>query len=107
MPTAMLESAEDLVALVTGQPLAMATARDAFAFEESLYDCDIGGWLDLRDASRKGTVAAWCHGAAGIGLSALDRASSVIGTDAMFGTISWYPWVAITLLVIWSACLYG
>lgn len=63
------------LALATGQPTAMATARAAFAFEEALYDADVGGWLDLRDARRLSAVATWCHGAVGIGLSALDLAA--------------------------------
>ncbi len=63
------------LALATGQPAAKEAAQAAFAFEESLYDPGIGGWLDLRDATRQSAVAAWCHGSAGIGLSALDLAA--------------------------------
>ena len=61
--------------LATGQEDAAATARAAFAFEESLYDPDAGGWLDLRDPGRHTTAATWCHGAVGIGLAALDLAA--------------------------------
>lgn len=45
-------------------------AEAAFRFEESLYDEALGGWRDLREPGR--TAAAWCHGAAGIGIAAAD-----------------------------------
>ncbi len=59
------------LALATDDAAAAATARAAFAFEESLYDDSIG-WRDLRDPERRAAVPAWCHGAVGIGLSAVD-----------------------------------
>ncbi|MBK6762063.1 MAG: type 2 lantipeptide synthetase LanM family protein [Micrococcales bacterium] len=42
----------------------------AFDYEARLYDEQLGNWPDFRD-QRVGTVpmVAWCHGAAGIGLS--------------------------------------
>jgi type 2 lantibiotic biosynthesis protein LanM len=49
-----------------------ATAEAAFAFEESLYDPAQAGWIDLRAPGHTG--AAWCHGAGGIGVAAVDLA---------------------------------
>ncbi|QMU80254.1 type 2 lantipeptide synthetase LanM [Streptacidiphilus sp. PB12-B1b] len=46
------------------------TAEAAFAFEESTYDPALAGWIDLRAPGHTG--AAWCHGAGGIGLAAVD-----------------------------------
>jgi type 2 lantibiotic biosynthesis protein LanM len=57
----------------TGDERFTATARAAFAFEESLYDRAAGGWLDLREPGR--TAATWCHGAGGIGICARDLAN--------------------------------
>jgi lantibiotic modifying enzyme len=45
-------------------------AEAGFRFEESLYDEALGGWRDLREPGL--TAAAWCHGAAGIGIAAAD-----------------------------------
>lgn len=47
-----------------------ATAAEAFAFEQTLYDPALGSWLDLRHDGQ--AAAAWCHGAVGIGLCAAD-----------------------------------
>ena len=47
-----------------------ATAAAAFAFEETTYDPDLAGWIDLRAPGHTG--AAWCHGAGGIGVAAAD-----------------------------------
>lgn len=58
------------LAAVTGDPAHADTARAAFAYEETLYDPERGGWLDLREEGHVG--AAWCHGAGGIGVAALD-----------------------------------
>lgn len=49
-----------------------ATARSAFAFEESLYDPATGSWTDLREPGH--ITAAWCHGSGGIGIVAADLA---------------------------------
>ncbi|MEU7898610.1 type 2 lanthipeptide synthetase LanM family protein [Nonomuraea sp. NPDC049152] len=46
-------------------------AEAAFAYEDTLYDPDQRGWLDLRNDGF--TAKAWCHGAGGIGLVAADR----------------------------------
>jgi lantibiotic modifying enzyme len=58
------------LAEVTGQPAHTRTALDAFAYEETLYDATQRGWRDLRGENV--IAAAWCHGAGGIGLAALD-----------------------------------
>ena len=47
-----------------------SAAAEGFAFEESLYDPALRGWIDLRDGSH--TAAAWCHGAVGIGVVSSD-----------------------------------
>lgn len=47
-------------------------ADGAFAFEENLFDKQVQNWRDLRAAASSQTVAAWCHGAVGIGLAHLD-----------------------------------
>ncbi|NUR32355.1 MAG: type 2 lantipeptide synthetase LanM [Catenulispora sp.] len=53
---------------------AAATARAAFAFEESCYDSSVGGWRDLREIEPGLTANAWCHGSVGIALTAVDLA---------------------------------
>lgn len=58
------------LAAVTGDEAHAETAQAAFAYEETLYSPERGGWLDLREKDQVG--GAWCHGAGGIGLAALD-----------------------------------
>lgn len=60
------------LALASGQARFAETATAAFAYEETLYDTSLGGWLDLRGDRR--ITAAWCHGSVGIGLAAADLA---------------------------------
>ncbi len=60
------------LAEVTGDEAHADTARAAFAYEETLYSEALGGWLDLREREQVGV--AWCHGAGGIGIAALDLA---------------------------------
>jgi type 2 lantibiotic biosynthesis protein LanM len=43
-------------------------ARSALSFEAQQYDSVIGNWPDLRDPAQRRFMAAWCHGAAGIGI---------------------------------------
>ncbi|MFL6112278.1 MAG: type 2 lanthipeptide synthetase LanM family protein [Catenulispora sp.] len=62
------------LALATGDARAAETARAAFAFEESCYDAEAGGWLDLREIEPGLTADAWCHGSVGIALTAVDLA---------------------------------
>jgi type 2 lantibiotic biosynthesis protein LanM len=47
------------------------TGAAAFAYEETLYDAELGGWLDAREDERY-TATAWCHGAGGVGIAAAD-----------------------------------
>lgn len=61
------------LAEVTGDVAQADTARAAFAYEEMLYSPSLGGWLDLREREHVG--GAWCHGACGIGIAALDLAA--------------------------------
>jgi lantibiotic modifying enzyme len=58
------------LAEVTGDKAHADTARAAFAYEEMLYSSTLDGWRDLREPDQIG--GAWCHGAGGIGLAALD-----------------------------------
>lgn len=69
----------ELVA-ATGQASYRATVEKAIAYERSLFRLEAGNWLDLRQANAAEIDAtnqpprysvAWCHGAAGIGLSRL------------------------------------
>jgi type 2 lantibiotic biosynthesis protein LanM len=59
----------------TGDERYRETARSALAFEDSTFVAEKGNWLDLRgvplDQTRqhRGFMAAWCHGAVGIGLT--------------------------------------
>lgn len=45
-------------------------ARDALSYEATLFDPDLGTWLDRRPepAGPPGAPVAWCHGAPGVGL---------------------------------------
>ncbi|WP_211240701.1 type 2 lanthipeptide synthetase LanM family protein [Hamadaea tsunoensis] len=56
--------------LHTGQTRYADRAREAFAFEDLLWDPAEQAWRDLREPSR--CSAAWCHGTVGIGLLAHD-----------------------------------
>ncbi|GIJ73715.1 type 2 lanthipeptide synthetase LanM family protein [Virgisporangium ochraceum] len=58
------------LAAVTGDARAREVAAMGFDYEETLYEPGIGGWRDLRTPDV--TVAAWCHGAGGIGVVAAD-----------------------------------
>jgi type 2 lantibiotic biosynthesis protein LanM len=56
----------------TGDLKFLNAARESFAFEDSLYQEQAGGWLDDDSTdSREAAVITnrWCHGAAGIGLA--------------------------------------
>jgi type 2 lantibiotic biosynthesis protein LanM len=71
----------------TGDVKYAALAEQAMQYERSQFCADIGNWADLRphdptsqlDRDSAGTIAAWCHGAAGIGLGRL--ASGLYSTD--------------------------
>jgi type 2 lantibiotic biosynthesis protein LanM len=71
------------LALATGEPRFAETANAAFAYEETLYDVSLGGWIDLRGDGR--VTAAWCHGSVGIGLATADLARR--GWDVQAGLL--------------------
>jgi lantibiotic modifying enzyme len=48
-------------------------ADAAFAFQDSLYDPDRGGWRDLRKPDA--LAANWCYGCDGVGIAAADLAT--------------------------------
>ncbi|GLZ33774.1 lanthionine synthetase [Lentzea sp. NBRC 105346] len=56
--------------LHTGETRFDRLVAGAAAFEETWYDVARGGWRDPREPSS--LVAAWCHGAVGVGLAAAD-----------------------------------
>lgn len=59
----------------TGNPRHLAAARQAFAYERSLYDPEVENWPDFRTHSeRPGHACSWCNGAPGIVLSRIGAA---------------------------------
>ena len=64
---------------LTGEARFRTAERAAVAYERSLFSAEAKNWPDLRDHGRPGaeaehsdqanSVAAWCHGAPGIGLA--------------------------------------
>ncbi|MEB2844492.1 hypothetical protein GAO09_13670 [Rhizobiales bacterium RZME27] len=59
-----------------GEETFLHHARGAFNFEDSLFNADVGNWVDTRQphAKKDGKIVgtfrhAWCHGAPGIGLA--------------------------------------
>jgi len=67
------------LAATFGEGGVQAAARDAIAYERSLWSAEIGNWRDLRrletapgqPATEPVPMWAWCHGAPGIGLARL------------------------------------
>lgn len=60
------------LATITGDAVYRQRARQATAWEESLYDPAAGNYPDLRSsAGEPAFMAAWCHGAPGIALARL------------------------------------
>ena len=60
----------------TGHSEFLETARNAFAYEDSLFNPGRGNWPDLREeASTSGFACVWCHGAPGIVLVRLRAAA--------------------------------
>jgi lantibiotic biosynthesis protein len=73
----------------TGEARFRDAAEGAFGYERHWFDAAHGNWPDLRDPEASGAAAAsdapafmtaWCHGAAGIGLSRL-RAWELTGGE--------------------------
>lgn len=64
---------------LTGQTRFGDAASAALDYERSLFDSQQGHWADLRprESRSRTPMVAWCHGAAGIGLSRLSMLSSV------------------------------
>jgi lantibiotic modifying enzyme len=60
------------LARATGSARHQQLAQAAFAFEDALFDEQEQNWRDLRMLDGPKTVAAWCHGAVGIGLAHLN-----------------------------------
>ncbi len=63
-------------ATLTGKSLYRDMALDALSYERSVYSDRFGNWLDLREFGEppnpdEAPLAAWCHGAPGIGLARL------------------------------------
>ena len=59
-------------------------ARDAFAYEQSLFDQHMATWRDVRNGEPS---CFWCYGAAGIGLAA-HKMRKTLGNDLCEETIS-------------------
>lgn len=59
------------LAIVTGSAELGQYADAAFAYTESLYDPDSGGWREVRTEPSI-VPSTWCHGAVGIGICASD-----------------------------------
>ena len=61
----------------TGETAFGKAAEAAIGYERTVFDPEISNWVDLRTwdelthQSEKGSMCAWCHGAAGIGLARL------------------------------------
>ncbi|MEA5601589.1 type 2 lanthipeptide synthetase LanM family protein [Nostoc sp. UHCC 0252] len=68
------------LASLTGEQRFQTTALAAIEYERSLFDPEVGNWLDLRNFTAQvieknnnqhTCMTAWCHGASGIGLARL------------------------------------
>jgi type 2 lantibiotic biosynthesis protein LanM len=55
----------------TGEGRFGALAREALAYERSVFVPEAGNWRDLRGGGDGAGMVAWCHGAAGIALGRL------------------------------------
>ena len=74
----------------TGEARFREAGEGAFRYERHWFDAEHGNWPDLRDPEASGMASAadvpalmtaWCHGAAGVGLSRL-RAWELSGDEA-------------------------
>jgi lantibiotic modifying enzyme len=79
------------LAAATGEARFAEAAREAFRYEDSWFDARLDAWPDLRaDLPGPGTPyeapSAWCHGAAGIGLTRI-RAYEVTRDVAYLPTL--------------------
>jgi type 2 lantibiotic biosynthesis protein LanM len=68
----------------TGEQEFRRVAAEALTYERSLFDVVNRGWPDLRrqgtgyEPARHSRIAAWCHGAAGIGLARCQMADDLM-----------------------------
>lgn len=74
---------------VTGDVRYLEAARQGFEYEQNSFDTEQQNWPDFRDHASLGLsentsicAVAWCHGAAGIGLSRI-RAYQLLGEDEL------------------------
>jgi type 2 lantibiotic biosynthesis protein LanM len=65
------------LARATGNERYQQLAQKAFAYQDALFDEQDQNWRDLRKQGAATTIAAWCHGAVGIGLAHLDLDSTL------------------------------
>lgn len=68
-------------AALLGEERHAELARDAVAYERSLFDPARGAWRDMRLPDQTVGVCAWCHGAVGVGLGRLDCPRPALGDD--------------------------
>ena len=65
------------LARVTGSTRYEQLAQEAFAFQDALFEEQDQNWRDMRKLGKATTIAAWCHGAVGIGLAHLNLDSTL------------------------------
>jgi len=53
----------------------------ALDYERSLFNEEVGNWPDLRKSDQMQFMIAWCHGAAGIGLSRLSQPDAIARSE--------------------------
>jgi len=86
---------------LTGQTRFRDAAAAALDYERSLFDSEQGHWADLRPRDDRqpprAPMVAWCHGAAGIGLS---RLSMLSNPDAQ--TARWEVARAVDATLAWG-----
>ncbi len=56
---------------LTRDPALLQAAREAIAYERSVFSPEAGNWPDFRPDDEPAFLTRWCHGAAGIGLARL------------------------------------
>lgn len=54
---------------LTGDTELVEAAREAIAYEDSVFSPETGNWADFRDQDDPLYVWSWCHGAPGIGIA--------------------------------------
>jgi len=70
---------------LSGDERFLSTALLGIDYERSQFSSKLGNWLDLRAPDRDGaSMAAWCHGAPGVGLSRLLSLPWIDGPESRF-----------------------